>query len=353
MKKRNNMCTYPARVSKLCLLSFFLLFRMGSSAQPIPVDDIYQTIKNNSVFRDSVNWIKVDHLFYEGMSEATSAEDTLQMFVVVFRIMGDVHSSIQYQGKNYNYYIGLDDSVYVRLKPDLAKMQEETGKIYAVMLDDQIAYLRIPAIYAFGAFGSEKGDVIAEALCTLLDQYAQAVIVDLRLNSGGNMYPMITGLSAILGNGILGSAHPGERASADFTWLLEDGKLYFQYPDTRILLDSLSAACFESAIYLPVAVLTGPLTASSGTATAIALHGRKNTLFIGEPTAKGYITGNSYYAFSPELTMMLSTHFNADRNGTIFTETIMPDLMVIGENNFDDLTNDSKIKQAIQWIEQQ
>ena len=46
---------------------------------------------------------------------------------------------------------------------------------------------------------------------------------DLRGNGGGNMWPMLAGIAAVLGEGDLGSFQsPGAGAS---TWFLKDGKV--------------------------------------------------------------------------------------------------------------------------------
>jgi hypothetical protein len=71
--------------------------------------------------------------------------------------------------------------------------------------------------------------------------------------------------------------------------------------------------------------LLGPVTRSSGAATAVAFKGSPKTCFIGAPTAEGYTTSNNYLQLSSDLTFNLSTEYIADRKGNIYKEQVNPD----------------------------
>lgn len=92
------------------------------------------------------------------------------------------------------------------------------------------------------------------------------MVLDLRTDTGGNMWPMIGGLAPLIGTGQVGSfVYPDGTIEP---WTLIDGVASW---------DGMVMAAYDTPIeagHPPVAVLIGPRTASSGEATAVAFHGR-------------------------------------------------------------------------------
>ncbi|MBL7997783.1 MAG: protease/peptidase, partial [Candidatus Kapabacteria bacterium] len=101
---------------------------------------------------------------------------------------------------------------------------------------------------------------------------------------------------------------------------------------------------------LPVAILIGPNTRSSGSILAISFKGRAKTVFIGEHTASGYTTSNYYFPLSTSLFLNLSTTHSIDRNNTVYKVTVEPDVIIRGEDDFNAVTQDNKVKAALQWL---
>jgi carboxyl-terminal processing protease len=101
---------------------------------------------------------------------------------------------------------------------------------------------------------------------------------------------------------------------------------------------------------MPVVVLLGPVTKSSGSMTAIAFKNRPHTLFIGEPTADGYTTSNGYFSFSSNLILNFATNFVADRKMNVYKTTVNPDSYIYQGDNFENLLEDKKVKYAIKWL---
>ena len=64
---------------------------------------------------------------------------------------------------------------------------------------------------------------------------------------------------------------------------------------------------------VPLAVLTGPATASAGESVVIALKGRPHTRFFGQPTA-GLPTGNRTFTLPDGAVIALTTTVELDRN---------------------------------------
>ena len=62
---------------------------------------------------------------------------------------------------------------------------------------------------------------VRRILTDLSAQNPKGWIVDLRGNTGGNMWPMLTGIGPILGDGTVGSF---VAADGNITWFYQDGK---------------------------------------------------------------------------------------------------------------------------------
>ncbi|MGO1573677.1 S41 family peptidase [Corynebacterium casei] len=146
---------------------------------------------------------------------------------------------------------------------------------------------------------------------------ATCVAVDLRGNGGGDMGPMLAGLSP----------------------LLPDGDALFFHSamgDTPVTVDGTSTTGGGTALSvdakkntnIPIAVLVDEGTASSGEATMLAFKGLENAVSFGQPTA-GYASANTVYDFPDDSYLMLTIAQDMDRNGDIYgDEPVEPDHIV-------------------------
>lgn len=104
---------------------------------------------------------------------------------------------------------------------------------------------------------------------------------------------------------------------------------------------------------LPVAVITGPITGSSGEAVAIGFIGRKKTILIGEATG-GYTTANNGFLLAGEnYGMVLAVDYMTGRSGKPYYDNVKPDIEIKGGDDFFNRPNDKKIQAAITWLEKQ
>jgi C-terminal processing protease CtpA/Prc len=143
-------------------------------------------------------------------------------------------------------------------------------------------------------------------------------IVDLRGNTGGNMWPMVAGVGPILGEGTAGAfVDPDGNVSL---WGYVDGASY---------LDGTPLVQMPNPYRLGrpgprVAVLTNCSVASSGEAVAIAFRGRPNTRSFGTAT-RGLSTANESYPLSDGAILLLTVSTMADRNLTLYGNFVVPD----------------------------
>lgn len=160
-------------------------------------------------------------------------------------------------------------------------------------------------------------------------------LVDLRGNSGGNMWPMLSGIGPILGEGIAG---------------------YFIFPDDVISSYyykngiAYSDGDGQSTVTNPYALINAnpkvavliDAAASSGEAITIAFIGRPNTRSFGAAGTCGYTTAIRPFKLSDGAILGIAVAVMADRNKNKFGGQIMPDEI--------STSGDSAIAAAIKWL---
>ncbi|MFE3969703.1 S41 family peptidase [Stenotrophomonas sp. YIM B13575] len=154
-------------------------------------------------------------------------------------------------------------------------------------------------------------------------------IVDLRDNTGGNMWPMLLGVAPLLRTSAMGIEDVGSFETAD-------GPVRWQTTASGVRMGEATRLDFGQPGYLPslvgapVAVLTGPRTASSGEATVLAFRGRAQTRSFGQPTA-GVSTANVVRRLVDGSALVLTTSVMRDRNGDGDGRKIAPDQATVGD----------------------
>ncbi|HAU81708.1 MAG TPA: peptidase [Stenotrophomonas sp.] len=150
-------------------------------------------------------------------------------------------------------------------------------------------------------------------------------VVDLRGNSGGNMWPMLLGMGPLLGD--------AKGADPVGMFLLADKRQPWAYREGAVWLDGKAVVGSRNTQYAlrhpgaPVAVLFGPRTASSGEASVLAFRGRAASRSFGQPSA-GYSTANTPQRLPDGSLLLLTGSVIADRNGVGDGNRLQPDVIV-------------------------
>lgn len=215
------------------------------------------------------------------------------------------------------------------------------------LLSGHIGYVAVPAYVGMQTARSTRyADALQSALVELDRAGACAYIVDLRQNKGGNMYPMIAGVGALLGSGKLGSFVSD--AGVVGSWSYRDGAAMGNDGGRDSVLARVSHTRTLKNPAAPVAVLIGPSTASSGEALAISFRGRANTRFFGQATA-GLTTGNSPIVLSDGAAVNVTFSVDADRTGRVYDAPIEPDETVPQTTSSGSGENDPCVRAAMAW----
>ena len=194
-------------------------------------------------------------------------------------------------------------------------------------LEDGIVLITIPE------FSGQTKDEQQRYARTVLDAIPEAgtsgtealngVVIDLRGNTGGNMYPMIAAVHRFL---------------PDDSILRFKSRKYTMHVTKEFVLRTVGIE-EQPRIDCPVALLTDTLTASSGEATLLCFRGLENTRTFGLPTA-GYASANSPYPMPDGSKLILTQSCDMARTGELFCDDpIAPDV-----------ATDQPMEDALVWL---
>ena len=284
-----------------------------------------------------MDWRRIEKNIYSEIATKENAYQLGPAFRMLFKSLNDFHGAFYCWDSTYKWQ---------RSEPEYSDSIKNEWKkgvfLQKDILQDNIGYLRVPYMsFAERSELDKKAQSLNDSLCVLLDRNVNGIVIDLRLNGGGAMFPMMLGLEQLLHNGKIGSF---TKTTGD--WILKDNSFYV---DTTILT-SINPICSIANKDIPVAVLIGPGTGSSGEFLAIAFKKRKNTIFIGTETA-GYITATKGFKINDAVTLLLSTGYGRDRTGQIYDRALSPDVYIKDPDSFNDIKNDKKVLAAVKWIQ--
>lgn len=283
--------------------------RSTTEAPSFPTDGVVDALGSRWVYRGAVDWT----------AEAASLRSapTPEAVVAIFAKADDVHSRVHLDGRTYAHFEGLSEAERSLLLPQLALEGEVAGRPEARLLADGVGYLLVPTIHADLETITPMAEAIRRCVIDLAAHAPRGWIVDLRLNGGGNLMPMLLGLSPLLRSGptevVAGTVDADGRLVQE--WLLRGDELLWRDDSGERVFASLPSAAPVEPITAPVAVLIGPLTRSSGQALALAFRGRGQCALVGAPSARGYTTVTAPVDLGQGVVLSLAVGFMADRSG--------------------------------------
>lgn len=319
------------------ILLFILLFATGLAysqgtydkiPKPIKkfVKEVSNIIKSKSLFSSSLNWNEVSKELAAlplGKNDSTDRKTICGYFTRKLRAAGDKHSLFLTQAgiasfTNRNFELKQPESKY---------------------LGNGIGLIKVPACITFN---NTKDKVFADSIrfqIKKIDLENEIIgwVIDLRNNNGGNMWPMIAGLNALIEDGTIGYLVATNK-NKEKEWKTENGRINF----SRELTDTYKVKKLDNKI----AVLIDSMTASSGEMTAISFIGLPNVKLFGQPSA-GYTTANSTIYLSGGIQLFLAEYFVADRTHKLYPGNIIPDVIVNVQNSFG---NDETLEYATKWL---
>lgn len=247
------------------------------------------------VYADSPEYAAARAEALDAASAASSREELYPLIDAAVSAAGGKHSALQRPGEE----IG-------------GESQEDTGpdSSAGVGIDGQVAIATVPAISRHDD-GQRYADALGTGLASARDQGACGAIVDLRGNTGGNMYPMLAGVSPLLPDG------------PAFFFQFAAGEMAIEVEGNSISPTGMALSEPAGKWEAPVAVLVDENTGSSGEAAMLAFRGLDRSRSFGSPTA-GYASSNSVFDFPDGSVLVITQAWDKARTGEVFGEDPVP-----------------------------
>ena len=264
--------------------------------------------------RKAVRIMDKDGLFAEGpewedariaalAAEPASMDEAYDVVREALKVAGGKHS-----------FLWTKDQMEERAAED-----EETAPSVNV-LDDGIVVIRLPR---FSGQNQAENQRYTMTVLDALPESVPGVIIDLRGNTGGNMYPMIAAVHRFL---------PDDK-------ILRFKSRKFNMPVTKGYVMQTVGIEMQPQIDCPVALLTDDHTASSGEATLLCFRGLDYARSFGAPTA-GYASANQPKAMPDGSRLVLTVSCDVARTGEVFCDDpISPDV-----------ETDQPLEAALNWL---
>ncbi len=310
-----------------------------SPAAPVAaryVDAALALMREHSLQRSQVDWPALRAQALEHARGATTAAEAHVAVRFAVRELGDRHSYLQ--------SAAVTSALAVTAVSNARTGSPPTAP-HGRRLGDNLAYVQVPG-FAGGtpAQQVEFAETVKGVIQANDGPQICGWVVDLRQNTGGNLWPMLAGLGPLLGEGTLAaSVYPDGRKTA--VWYRDGQAGFGEYTQLRV------PAPYLLATAVPVAVLLGGATASSAEVLAVAFRSRRATRSFGVAT-RGLSGGNRTFALADGASLVLTVAATSDAAGRVYAGPIDPDEIVAGVRapNGGGTGPDPALEAAVAWL---
>ncbi|WP_030669166.1 S41 family peptidase [Streptomyces cellulosae] len=287
-------------------------------------------MEEHSLLRHQIDWAALRSKAFSQAGGARKSADTYGAISVAVNDLGDRHSSFW--------------------EPDDAKERFGSSAVSFDGLQGRTlkggpGYLSLPGVQGSQKVYDRYVQQGRNAVARADRSEACGWVVDLRSNTGGNMWPMLAVVGPILGEGNVGMFVDADGNKS--AWSIQHGS---PHQDGKSAGWGAGPSVAKSAA--PVAVLTGKRTGSAGEAVVVAFRGRPDTRFFGEETF-GVPTGNEPYRLSDGAVLLLTEVKDADRTGRTYDAPIPPDEEIVKDPRPVARNRDEVLEAAQIWLLEQ
>jgi carboxyl-terminal processing protease len=298
------------------------------------VDAALALMREHSLQRAEVDWPALRTQALEHARGATTAAEAHLAVRFAVRELGDRHSYLQ-------------SSAATRALAVTAVSNARTGSPptapHGRRLRDNLAYVQVPG-FAGGtpAQQVEFAETVKDVIQANDGPQICGWVVDLRQNTGGNLWPMLAGLGPLLGEGTLAaSVYPDGRKTG--VWYRDGQAGFGEYTQLRV------PSPYRMGAAVPVAVLLGGATASSAEVLAVAFRSRSATRSFGAAT-RGLSAGNRTFALADGASLVLTVAATSDAAGRVYAGPIDPDEIIAGTRAPNAGGPDPALEAAVAWL---
>jgi carboxyl-terminal processing protease len=286
------------------------------------LSEVLNIMRKNSVTRNNVDWGNIESEVNTLAANVNTIKDTFPAITKALELIGTHHSFLRSSsGDLLAYHSTLNC--------------EQSFEINEPFIEN-IGYLKV------NGFSSDNDGAIKNFATNIQNSIAQqdnenllGWVVDLRDNTGGNMWSMIAGLGPFFDETVLG--HFIDVDENFVSWGYENGsslignRKIVTVDEPYLLLNLLPK----------IAILSSNRLASSGEATLIAFKKQFNVRVFGTDTC-GLSTANKMFKLSDGSELILTTAIMADREQNKYGHRVPVDQIE---------TQEDVLNKAIEWLQ--
>lgn len=320
---------FPTLLAAMILLPAPL--QAAPQAPAVLLDEAIAKVKAMAYRRDAVDWPTLEAAV---RAEATGARDLVDLLPALHRLtagLGDGHSFVNASADDRAEYKRRHGREF-----DAGRVAKKPGSPFTARRDARVADLALGRRSAAVATvpmmigGGPRATAFAQTLADgLLAQSTKACgfVVDLRGNQGGNIWPMVVGLSPLIGDNWASRERKADGTVSSYA-SVGGGKATIIDPNDENAGATIVAVerwrPLPRLARAPVAVLIDDATASSGEGVAVAFQGRPSTRFFGQ-TSYGVASSNEGFMLDDRVNIVVTTAMMTDRRGRTHPKGIVPD----------------------------
>ena len=324
----------------------FMVAGVDTSALPAPssaaaryVERALAIIAANAVDRARVDWPALRRAVMAQARGATTVAESHLAVRVALSELGDGHSYFMAPGQMAT----LERGPVANARTGRARLEPRSA-----ILAGRFGYLRLPG-FAGGSQADQAdfAETLQRAIADLDAAGACGWILDLRDNSGGNLWPMLAGIGPLLGDGDVGAALDSNGAQT-LLWYRAGKAGLGEHVQLRVRGEAY--ALRDAAA--PVAVLTDGSTASAAEIIAGAFAARPPSRSLGAAT-RGAVTGTRVFPLSDGAALVLAVARTRDRHGNVYDGPLEPDQAAETRARSLGLDAQPSIAAAREWLRRQ
>lgn len=329
---------------------FIAVVNIDSKAQKVDsvrsyIDTALTIMQTRSLYANHLNWKKIRDSVEAKAANATTYNEAFPALAYAFRHLKDYHGMFANRDTMFRYPPPVD---FDKVLSDGIKKEFLKGNKIVTAIIGTVGYLRIPGINGTSqASMDQKGNQLRDSLASVLEKKPLGLIIDLRMNTGGNSAPMISGIGPLFQSSVLGYGIDRDGKLLDPV-VLKDGIITDGKGNKTVNIKNR----IDVDPSMPIAVLIGPSTVSSGEILAAFLKQQKNVKVFGEDTP-GFCNATQGFPFKNN-TGYLSLVVNkiADAKKKVYEDLkVHPDVYIKSRDNYEQLDTDPTIIAAQQWLD--
>lgn len=285
---------------------------------------VMEKIDERSPYAADPRWNVAKSELRHLVSVGATKSDVILKINATLRLLGDEHSV-------------LVDPVTVKEKMSAFKGDDTPRRVEVVPIDDYM-YVKLPTLTEFDEAIAAKAnaDVSIGAAATEC-----GVILDLRENGGGSMWKMISAIAPLVGEGRLGYFVSGDGARQ--AWGIRENRAFLG-EKTMGVIPTYGKSMLSD---VPVAVLIGRGTLSSGEVVASVFSTRSKARLFGQPTG-GMADAREAFSLGDGSILFLTTAKLAGRDGVTVPGRLRPDVWISQERSEE---KDLTLVAAEEWLQ--